>query len=143
MTVVEEIIDARHCGLVRCGLSSNKSPSVSELAAEFGLGSDPGIYREIDEPEARRLIRLVLHQDLAYDAKLMSVEKASELTDGFLEQFGTGETRFYTNGKFYERGTGRWLNSWTWIPATMATFDTGVLVRGATVSGCLWVEDED
>jgi hypothetical protein len=31
----------------------------------------------------------------------------------------------------------------SWMPATHATFDMGVLVIGATRVGCLWVEDED
>jgi hypothetical protein len=140
MTVVEEIIAARRCGVVRCGLSSKQPRSVTELATEFGLEPDPCNYREIEEADARRLIVLVLRQDLAYDSQLMSIENATKLADRFLEQFGTGETRFYTNGTFYEPVPRR---TTTWNPATSATFDTGVLVLGAAVSGCLWVKDED
>lgn len=140
MTIVDDIIAARDCGVVRCGLLTHPSPSVSELASEFGLESDPGIYREITQPDARFLIQSILQQDLAYDSQVMSAESASKLTDSFLEPFKADGTLYYTNGTFYEVPPRR---TTTWNPATNATFDTGVLIRGATVSGCLWVEDED
>jgi hypothetical protein len=53
------------CG-TRCGLSSLVSPTLPELARAFGLRDEAACYREIDEAVARRLLRAILHQDLAY-----------------------------------------------------------------------------
>jgi hypothetical protein len=133
-TVADEIIEARG-GWTDCGLSSLHSPSLPELAAEFDLKTDEGIYREIDAAEARRVARFVLQHELAYGSHRMPAEKAAELADRFLAQFGSGGTRYYTNGKLHESGG--------WNPATEFTFDAGILVIGEAASGCLWVEDED
>jgi hypothetical protein len=139
MSVVKEIIAARRCGFVHCGLSTEGSDSISELATEFGLSGDPKIYCEIDRQAARSLIYLVLEKDLAYGGGAMPRHEANRLTDAFLAQFDM-TSRFYTNGTFHEVAAG---NGATWSPATDATFDTGVLVLSDALSGCLWVEDED
>jgi hypothetical protein len=129
MGVVDEIESAREDGIVHCGLSSQASPSVAELAAEFGLSRDPGVYREIDA---------------AYNSEIIPLPRAAELADRFLDQFGTDGVRYYTNGTFHEaRGPSLTWSGASWNPATEATFDTGVLVVGPNGSGCLWVEDED
>jgi hypothetical protein len=144
MDVADEIIAARNCGVVHCGLSSRASPSLSELAVEFGLAGDSANYKEIDAASARRLLQLVLNQDIAYNAEIMSAARAAELADQFLAQFGTDGVRFYTNGTFHEtRGPKLAWSDASWNPVTAATFDTGVLVVGPRCSGCLWVEDED
>jgi hypothetical protein len=144
MSVADEIIAARDCGVVHCGLSSKTSPSVSDLAAEFGLAGDPTHYKEIDGNSARRLARLVLNQDMAYNSEIIPADRAAELADRFLAQFGTDGVRYYTNGTFHEaRGTGLTWSGAGWDPVTAATFDTGILVIGSRCSGCLWVEDED
>ena len=52
MGVAEDIIAARIDGAVRCGLSSLRSPTVPELAREFGLRDEAECYKEIDEPAA-------------------------------------------------------------------------------------------
>ncbi len=51
---------------------------------------------------ARRLIQLVLSQDLAYNSEIMPADLAVELTGRFLDQFGNEGVRFYTNGTFHE-----------------------------------------
>ena len=144
MGMAQDIIAARDAGVIRCGLSSLTSPSVSQLAAEFGLAIDPAIYREIDAASARRLLSAILSQDLAYNAEIMPIARATELADLFLDQFPIDGARFYTNGNFHEMQGGRltWSGA-SWDPATNATFDTGVLIVGRQASGCLWVEDED
>jgi hypothetical protein len=96
MAVSDEIITARKYGSVHCGLSSGPSPSVQELAREFGLRDEPGCYKEIEESSARRLVCLVLHRDLAYNAEIISESRAAELTDRFFAQFGPG-ARYFTN----------------------------------------------
>jgi hypothetical protein len=137
VTVAEDIIAARDVGWVDCGLSSLASPSLLELAEEFGLFQDLAIYREIHVDEACRLVHFLLHQGLAYSTQIMPSAKAAELADRFLSQFGFVGTRYYTNGRFHEPQSGGWCS------ATDSTFDTGLLVIGPTCSGCLWVEDED
>ena len=115
---------------------------VPELAREFGLADDPSNYKEIDAAAAWRLIQLILHQDLAYNAEVMPAGRAAELANQFLVQFSTDGVRFFTNGTFHEARGVTWSGV-NWNPVTAATFDTGVLVIGSRVSGCLWVEDED
>jgi hypothetical protein len=145
MTECDEIITARKYGSVRCGLSSQPSPTVQELAREFGLRDEPSCYKEIEESSARRLVCLVLHRDLAYSAEIMLERRATELADRFFAQFGPG-ARYFTNGTFHEKSR-RLSESVTagasWAPVTEATFDTGVLIIAPGCSGCLWVEDED
>lgn len=145
MAVSDEIIAARIYGSARCGLSSLPSPTLQVLAREFELREDASYYKEIDESSARRLVRLVLHRDLAYHAEIMPESRAAELADRFFAQFGPG-ARYYTNGTFHKEPQ-RISESVTagpsWDAATEATFDTGVLVIALESSGCLWVEDED
>jgi hypothetical protein len=127
MAVNDDILAARRCGVVHCGISSRLAPTIAELAQEFGLRNDPACYREIDETLAQLSVRRLLHRDLAYSGEIMPECQAIKLTEQFFAQFGSG-TRFFTNN---------------WCPATDATFDEGVLVIGVYHSGCLWIEDED
>ena len=131
MGVAEDIIAARIYGSVRCGSSSQPSPTVPELAREFGLRDEPSCYKEIDELAARHLIQSVLHRDMAYNMEIMPEARAAELADRFLTQFGQG-TRYFSN-----------VDGPGCHPVTAATFDTGLLAIGPDRSGCLWVEDED
>jgi hypothetical protein len=145
MAVSQEIITARKCGSVRCGLSSQPSPTVQELAHEFGLRDEATCYKEIEDTSARRLVQLVLHSDLAYHSEIMSESRAAELTDRFFAQFGPG-ARYFSNGTFHEEP--QWISESvkagaSWESVTEATFDTGVLILAPGCSGCLWVEDED
>jgi hypothetical protein len=145
MAVNEDIVAARNCGVVRCGLSSQPGPTVSELAREFGLRDDAACYRQTDEPTARRVVHGILHKDMAYNSEIMSEARASELTALFFEQFGDG-AKLFTNGTFHEERRQLSPTVWSgpsWDPVTEATFDTGVLIIGPRISGCLWIEDED
>jgi hypothetical protein len=127
MGLNEQIIAARRFGVVHCGMSSQPSPSITELASEFGLRDDPATYREIDETDARECVQRLLHRDQAYEVQIMPEEEAARLTREFFAQFGP-ESRYFTNN---------------WCSATKATFDEGVLVMGPRRYGCFWVEDED
>lgn len=144
MNIADEIIAARNCGVVHCGLSSHVSLSLSQLASEFELAPEPANYREIDAASARWLMEMILNQDMAYNAEIMPADRARGLADRFLSQFREQEARFFTNGSFHEkRGPKLTWSGVSWNPATQATFDTGVLILGPQCSGCLWVEDED
>ena len=131
---------------MRCGFSALRTALVADLAREFGLRDDPSIYHDIDEADARRLMRIALRRDLAYGAELMSDARAAELADRFIAAFGA-DARYCTNGSWHlppvVARDGRSGHGPGWIPATDATFDTGVLAIGKVRSGCFWVEDED
>jgi hypothetical protein len=145
MGAVKDIVAERDAGAVRCGLSGMASPSVAEIAREFGLCDDAALYEEIGEIDARRLMRVVLHRDMAYGAEIMSEARATGLADAFVALFDPG-TRYFTNGTWYvpsviaADGSGHGPE---WRSATDATFDTGVIAIGSARSGCFWVEDED
>ena len=143
--ICEDIIDARNCGHVRCGLSALAEPTVTDLAREFRLRDDATIYKEIDATAASRLIQTILQKDMAYGCRIMSTELSAELAAAFMQQFGSG-ARYFTNGTYHVQRVQLSPTVWTgpsWDPATEATFDTGVLVIGQAGSGCLWIEDED
>ncbi|NTX26099.1 hypothetical protein HT746_02880 [Burkholderia pyrrocinia] len=127
MGINEDIRRLRGCGVVRCGVLPFPAPSPASVAKAFELRDDDACYRKIDESTARYFIAEVLHRDQAYRAELMTVAQAEQLTAEFLDQFGV-QAQYFTNN---------------WCSVTDATFDAGVLVIGALLSGCLWVEDED
>ena len=123
----------RVTGKTYCGIA-NGAMAVSEAARTFGLADDSAIFRTIGRVEADAIATRILHTDLAYSTKIMALARANHLWQRFLEVFEGQDVEFATNaGK----------DACSWMPATMATFDLGVLVIGTTNTGCLWVEDED
>ena len=137
MAIVDDILAERDCGVVHCGVSRVAHKDILVLAREFGLHDDPSAFAPITAPNAVALVASILHKDMAYSHPMMAEERAKELAEQFLEQFGA-EAKLYSNG-----WTGWEAGSTGWNPATSATFDTGVLIIGNDRSGCIWVEDED
>jgi hypothetical protein len=137
MAVVDDILAERDCGVVRCGVSRFAKQDILELAREFGLHDDPSAFAPITGSDAVALVASILHKDMAYSYPMMAEERARELAEQFLKQFGA-EAKLYSNG-----WTGWETGSTSWNPVTDATFDTGVLIIGNDRSGCIWVEDED
>ncbi len=137
MGVVDDILAERYCGVVHCGVSQLNQRDVLELAREFGLHEDPLAFTPVTASNAMALLTSILHKDMANRQPVMPQERAKELAEQFVEQFGEDVT-FYSNG-----WTGWETGSTSWYPATDATFDTGVLILGKDRSGCIWVEDED
>jgi hypothetical protein len=133
MDICDRIKRARRAGKTHCGIVKGRM-AVSEAARTFGLADDSAIFRSIEKAEADAIATRVLHTDLAYGSKIMALARAKHLWQRFLEVFEGQEVEFATNA-----GT----DAWSWMPATKATFDLGVLVIGTTSTGCLWVEDED
>lgn len=133
MDICDRIKRARHVGKTHCGIANGRM-AVSEAARTFGLADDSAIFRTIGRVEADAIATRILHTDLAYSTKIMALARANHLWQRFLEVFEGQDVEFATNaGK----------DACSWMPATMATFDLGVLVIGTTNTGCLWVEDED
>jgi hypothetical protein len=143
MDIFEDIKKERSKGVVHCG-AVGKAESATKLAAAFGLSDKPACYRSTDADMARSILIEILHRDLAYGTRLMSLARAEALSGAFMQRFGTRGYRFFTNAEF-KRDAGAGLVLAGWNPATGATFDTGVLALGVpgNESGCVWVADED
>jgi hypothetical protein len=108
--------------------------SIVEAARTFGLADDKAIFRPIERAEADEIATYILHADLAYGSEIMPGARAAKLWQYFMELFKDQKVEFATNAG---------PQAGSWMPATRATFDMGVLVIGTTKTGCLWVEDED
>lgn len=143
MDPLDAIKKERSSGRVFCG-TLEKAESATALAASFGLSDKPACYRSTDVDMARAILVGILHRDLAYGTRLMSLSRAEELSAAFIQRFAKTGCRYFTNAEF-KRDAGAGLVLAGWNPATTATFDTGVLVLGApgTESACVWVADED
>jgi hypothetical protein len=133
--VVDLIHQARGCGVIRGG--SSDATELSRAAESFGLSTDPAIYSRVDRHAAREILASLLHRDLAYRAELMPRAVAHALAERFLACLGD-DAELYSNGVDPSLASGT-----TWMPATAATFDTGILALMLDGSACLWVEDED
>ncbi|MEM7206480.1 MAG: hypothetical protein AAF434_01525 [Pseudomonadota bacterium] len=139
MDIYKKIQKAR--GVCIGGTKDVTVKSVESAAELFGLSNQSGIYNNIERPEAIRVLRTVLHRDMAYSAKIMSSEKAKNLANEFIGKFGD-EAVFYTNGEYGKPRSNPSVGP-SWSPATDATFDTGVIVVSNGVVGCAWFADED
>jgi hypothetical protein len=141
MSLMDDIIQARSAGTVRCGVTE-RSPSLPEVARAFGLGDNPSDYHAISRFNAHCLLAYILNREQAYNVELMLYSDAEHYAKAFLDLFGTEGVVYYTNGDFY-KDLDKESRANKWNPVTPATIDTGVIVLGPTKSGCLWVEDED
>ena len=136
--ICDRIRRARRIGNTRCGVVEGRM-SVAEVARAFGLADDGAIYRTIGSVEANAIATHLLHVDLAYGSEMMSVSDAAELWRQFMALFAGQNAGLFTN---VEAGFDSWA-TYSFAPATAATFNMGILVVGTTTAGCLWVEDED
>ena len=133
MDICARIRRARRRGNTRCGVVDGRK-SFAEAARIFGLAEDDAIFRPIDRTEADEIAIYILHADLAYGSEIMARKRAAHLWQHFMELFRDQKVEFATNAG---------PQAGSWMSATKATFDMGVLVIGTTKTGCLWVEDED
>src|SRR4051812_6642037 len=126
MNPFEAIRKERKTGKVFCG-TTKAAKSVAALAAEFGLKGDASLYHQVDAEMARVIVVGILHRDLAYGNRVLSLARAEELAGQVMKAFSDPGIRFLTNGQF-KQGAGAGLVLSHWDPATTATFDTGVLI---------------
>ena len=141
MDVFDAIRKERAAGKVFAGTNS-EAKSVVALAGAFGLKGDASLYHQIDAEMARAILVAILHRDLAYGNRLLSLSRAQDLAGQVMQRFTSPGIRFLTNGQF-KHGAAAALVLSHWDPATDATFDTGVLMLGTAESGCVWVAEED
>ena len=76
------------------------------LAAEFGLKADASLYHQVDAEMARAIIVGILHRDLAYGNRVLSLARAEELAGQVMQRFTDPAIRYLTNGQF-KQGPGR------------------------------------
>ena len=141
MDAFEAIRKERTSGKVLCG-TTKAAKSVTTLAAAFGLKEDASLYHQVDAEMARAIIVGILHRDLAYGNRLLSLARAETLAGQIMQRYADPAIRFLTNGQF-KQGAGAGLVLSHWDPATTSTFDTGVLILGTAESACIWVAEED
>ncbi len=141
MDAFEAIRKERTSGKVLCG-TTKAAKSVTTLAAAFGLKEDASLYHQVDGEMARAIIVGILHRDLAYGNRLLSLARAETLAGQIMQRYTDPAIRFLTNGQF-KQGAGAGLVLSHWDPATTSTFDTGVLILGTAESACIWVAEED
>ncbi|MBD3618821.1 MAG: hypothetical protein LPK58_07945 [Gammaproteobacteria bacterium] len=141
MDITSRIIEARGSDTI-VDIRPAKVASVEEAAAQFGLFDSPGIYFEISEQDAVSVLKTVLSRDMAYHVELMPQNEADGLAKEFVRHFSGDKPKYFTNGDYgCPRKHPNVGPSWT--PATIATFDTGVLVITTERIGCAWFTDED
>jgi len=140
--IFAELGDRRDCGVVHAGLV--EAADLPTAASAFRLATDGATYRAIDLEEARRVLTRILHRDLAYGAEIIPMADAERLASEVL--LLVPDAQLFTNGS-YGSPPAPASNGVTvgpsWNPATSATFDTGVIAVGSSMSACVWVEDED
>ena len=100
----------------------------------------------------QQALALLLHRTMAYQAEVMPLEAAEELSAEFMVQFGT-DAQCFTNGDWYdkalintraERKEGYDVVSpASWYPCTDASFDCGIIIRNERYIGIVWFTDED
>jgi hypothetical protein len=133
---------SRTAGVVRGGASD--ATEVSMAARDFGLAPDSAVYQRIERATALRLIAAVLHRDLAYRAEAMPRAAAESLAQRFVDALPEDAVFFANRGDASNSDSDPGdPDKSGWNPATLATFDTGVLAVTPTGSACIWFEDED
>jgi hypothetical protein len=141
MDPFEAIKKERKAAKVICGMTKD-AKSVVALATAFGLKGDAGLYHQVDADMARQILVNILHRDLAYGNRLLSLARAEELAAHVMDRFTDAGIRFLTNAKF-KHGAAAALVLSHWDPATASTFDTGVLMLGTAESGCVWIAEDE
>src|SRR5262245_26214819 len=99
MDPFEAIRKERKAGKLFCGTAPHADSAVAGAAA-FGLKEEASLYREVDAEMARDIVAGILHRDLAYGNRLMSLARAEELAEQVIEQYADPKSRFFTNGEF-------------------------------------------
>jgi hypothetical protein len=116
MDVFEVIKKERGTGKVFAGVTKD-AKSVSALATAFGLKGDASLYHQVDLEMARAILVGILHRDLAYGNRLLSLARAEDLAGQVMSRFTVPGIRFLTNGKFKQnQGVGLVLSGWKAYP---------------------------
>ena len=112
MDAFEAIRKERTSGKVLCG-TTKAAKSVTTLAAAFGLKEDASLYHQVDGEMARAIIVGILHRDLAYGNRLLSLARAETLAGQIMQRYADPAIRFLTNGQFKQgAGAGLELSQW-------------------------------
>lgn len=141
-----EIVSNRDsfCGKATCLVEKRSFDAVNESIAVTidrfmqQVGLLGGVNDEISRKQAEEIICYILNKDLAHSVEISQIDYARKHASNFLELFGD-DAKFFSNGML----TGKVKGLKQWYPASLATFDTGVVCLDSSKIGILWVEDED
>jgi hypothetical protein len=144
-----EITAARDAGVMHLLLeelpavtSDNPVSLIDSTLTRLGFPALSTEWREVVPDQAAKILRNVLHRDLAYTVEIMPVEVAEQFAARFRSIFPT-TTRYFTNGTWRAGRSGEFEHPVSWSPLTDATFDAGIVAVGEGFVGLAWVEDED
>lgn len=154
----------RSVGRIKCAtfdmvygftLPENSQKRQADTVAQ-AIGLQPLGYRwlEVDGITAHQFLENILRREMAYDAECMREEPAKQLVHRFWQLFHSGEIPLDNIQKKYRAfcnmSSPLQLENWlhrrhprTWIPATKATYDAGLVLVGWKRAAVLWIEDID
>jgi len=123
--------------VTRCEVRDVVSTSVAEAARAFGLFETVDI--EVDAATARSIVIGLLceYADEWEGSPARREPRAKEAATTFFASIDNTSARFFTNGHF----TNGHLSCWN--PATLSTYDTGVLILSDRQIACLWIQNDD
>lgn len=133
----DDIAKSRQYGLTRCCCVSSARLSLHEALSVFGLRQDEESLTQVSAEEGARLLERLLATSLVDNLDAMPRDVARRASADFIETFRAQACSFYTNGN--------WASSDapSWNPLTSAVFDGGLIALGPTISGCVWVDEND
>ena len=101
---------------------------------------------ELEESEARLVLRNLLQKDLAYGSRRMGLEDADAYAMEFMS-IPDPPRRYFTNGSwlqwFEAIHAGARNRAVGFTGVTDSTFDAGLAAVGGSLAAVLWVQDED
>lgn len=127
-------------GFTRVVPTGSDDLSMEGVMQSLGLQAKPSGLFAVSAQVAASCVASLLWKDLAYRQEIMSLEKAREYGEAFVEQYKLEGATFYTNGnwdKYHQQ------SSFGYTPLTDATFSAVVMVVHPKFAACLVVEDED
>ena len=139
------IREQRRCGKILLGAwrpspTGPERPSATTLvdraAVELDLCPLGSAWLSVGPPEAERVFRRLLEQDMAYDSKVLAPEPALALARRFFEPFSSGPACLSSATWTERRVDG-------WSPVGTATFETALAVVSPEGVGLFYVGDED
>jgi len=126
--------------------SGKRLASVDDVAAHFGLRRLGREWIEMTRDEAALVIVHVLGTSLPHGTSRLSHKDAQGVATAFLAVFSVN-TKFVSNCRWFDDASHDAISKVSVPPqfesGTDATFDGGVIGFSESISGVLWLEDED
>ncbi|BAH40501.1 MAG TPA: hypothetical protein DGD08_04585 [Gemmatimonas aurantiaca] len=148
MSAIERVSQLRNTGVTTCTVVDLPSPGrgtsvVDQVVQGHGFRGIASEWIEVSAADAHAIVTTLLHRDLAYGTKLMSLAAASDLATPMFDAVPEPHT-YFTNGDWTMNPSGNGeatLHGWN--PISDATFDSGVVCLGDGRAAVFWIQDED